>query len=229
MDRWLSDSASRYLRVLLSGRVGITPGQFVRLVEHYQVKCGERSRNQPLPHCVRGGRVDTDNEEPRAGFCQRVALCKIRATQNREVKVEEVPEFTAPVPGQPSWRAYERSLQSPAVDHLPDVKPGHYGFARSSIVSKEEPERILRQHLLVDGNPLMWERNNARELQPKRLVEYVAVLYAGGHPRRASRRRHRLQNPDKSAGMAEGEMPRAPEALFQGPRLSSAECGRFEV
>ena len=56
--------------------------------------------DQALLHSVRGGRVNTNNEEPCAWLRQRVTFCKIRAPKNLEVKVEEVPEFPPPVPGQ---------------------------------------------------------------------------------------------------------------------------------
>ena len=123
--------------------VGIRPRQLVGFVENNQVKPREGIGNQPFSDRIGGSGVDADDEETSSRFHERIASRKVGATENGELEVEEMVEFSTPVPSQSCRRANECPLQSSAVDHLADVEPGHNRLAGAGVVSKKEAQRIL--------------------------------------------------------------------------------------
>ena len=48
--------------------------------------------------------------------------------------------------------------------HLPDVQAGHDRLAGAGIVGEQEADGQLRQHVVVDGDPLVRQRVDLRDL-----------------------------------------------------------------
>ena len=59
-------------------------------------------------------------------------------------------------------------------EHLANVEPGHDGLARPRLVGQEKAEARLRQHVVVDGDPLVGQRIDQRDFGRKGGIEEMA-------------------------------------------------------
>ena len=65
-------------------------------------------------------------------------------------------------------------------DQLADVEPGHDGLAGAGIVGEDEPQRLAREHRLVDGGDLVRERLDVRGVDRHHRVEQEREVDALG-------------------------------------------------
>ena len=62
--------------------------------------------------------------------------------------------------------------------HLSDIEPGHDRLAGPSIVSEEETQAGLLQHMLIDSKALRWQGINERNFGGKGRIKEVPVSQA---------------------------------------------------
>src|SRR6266511_2901053 len=100
----------------------------------------------------RNGQICFQEPVPRAGSFEFVI------GEDLEWEVEPAVQFILPLFDQTAWADYEAALKVAARNQLLHEQAGHDRLAGSGIVSQQKTQRLTRQHRLVDGGNLMWER-----------------------------------------------------------------------
>ena len=104
--------------------------------------------------------------------CRRGHLA---AADDAEVEAEQRPQFALPVADQPGRGDDQDAADQAAGEHLADVEPRHDRLARARLVRQQEAQAGLGQHVVVDGDPLVGQRVDQRDLGGERRVEEVPV------------------------------------------------------
>ena len=119
--------------------------------------------------------IDADDQTVAVRSSERVVRLGVRAADDAEVEAEKSPQFAFPVADQPRGRDDQDAADQPASQHLADVEPRHDGLAAAWLVGEQEAESGLGQHVVVDGDPLMRQRIDQRDLRGEGRVEQVPV------------------------------------------------------
>ena len=82
-------------------------------------------------------------------------------------------KLVLPLFGQTSGADDEAAFEIAAGDQLLDEQPRHDRLARARIIGEQEPQRLARQHRLVDGGDLVRERIDQRCVHGEHGVEQV--------------------------------------------------------
>ena len=94
---------------------------------------------------------------------ERVARPGVGPDDDAEVEPEEGPQLALPVAHEPGGRDDQDPSQEASGEHLADVEPGHDGLARPRLIAQEKAEAGLRQHVVVDRDPLVGQRVDHRD------------------------------------------------------------------
>ena len=161
------------LRVLhLSAKEGRR--ELVRLVANDQVPLAIRGKELRLDVFVAGELVESGDGDIRVakpvagdrGF-------ELVVRENVELEMEAAIELVLPLLGQTARTYDEASLQIALRDHLLHQQAGHDGLAGAGVVGQQEPQRLPRQHLLVDGGDLVRQRFDERSMNGEDGIEQV--------------------------------------------------------
>jgi hypothetical protein len=95
------------------------------------------------------------------------------ARHDVEGEIELLLQLVLPLLDEAARRNNKATLQVTADDQLLDEETGHDGFARARIIGKQEPQRLPRQHLAIDGRDLMRQRLDPRTVDGEIGVEQV--------------------------------------------------------
>ena len=87
--------------------------------------------------------------------------------------MEPAVEFVLPLLGEVPGAYDEAALQVAASDQLLDEEAGHDRLAGAGVVGEKEPERLARQHRLVDRGDLVRQRVHHRGVHGENRVEQV--------------------------------------------------------
>ena len=164
---------------LVDGEV-LTPvgGQLVRLVEDHEVVRRRPRRGgvaQPSERALAGQRVDADDHPVALRPRERVAAARVVAPDDAERQREERPQLALPVADEPGRRHDQDPPDEAAGEDLPQVQAGHDRLARAGVVGQQEAERRQAEHALVDGDALVRQGVDQRDLGREGGVEEVAV------------------------------------------------------
>src|SRR6266571_1421355 len=133
----------------------------MRLIENREIEPSFLKLLQSLTDRLSRRRIDADDEQS-TFVGKRIASLEVLTAKNTKVQVEKIPQFTLPVPGQSGRTTNDDTSKSAPVDHFADVKPSHHRLAGSRIVRQQEPKGILWEHVLINRDALMGQRNNPR-------------------------------------------------------------------
>ena len=161
--------------------LGPRRAQLVRLVEHHQV-IGRDARIAECPEHPLGHQGIQGYDDPvaiRAG--ERVcAISTIRSGDDAALQPEKGAKLPLPITHEPRRRDDQHPANPAPEQHLAHVQPGHDGLAGTRVVGKQEAQRLLRQHSLVDRNSLVWKRVDPGGLARERRIELVPVRQTVG-------------------------------------------------
>ncbi len=90
-----------------------------------------------------------------------------------EVEAKLLPELVLPLLDEAAGRDDEAALDVSAHDELLDEEPGHDRLAGAGVVREQEPERLAREKLLVDGLDLMRQRLEIRSVNGEVGIEEI--------------------------------------------------------
>ena len=97
-----------------------------------------------------------------------------------ELQAELLEEFVAPLLDQAAGRDDQDAAGIGAHDQLADVEAGHDRLAGARVVGQDEPQRLARQHGLVDGGDLVRQRLDVRRVDRHHRVEEEGEVDALG-------------------------------------------------
>ena len=96
--------------------------------------------------------------------------------QDFEGKLESLVEFVLPLLGEIAGAYDHAAVQVAADQQFLDEQAGHDRLAGAGIVGQEEPERLPRQHLAVDGSDLMRQRIDHRGVDGEQRIEQMGQV-----------------------------------------------------
>jgi hypothetical protein len=149
-------------------------GEFVRLVADDQVVAVVQRGEFLLNGLVARELVETGDgeivfDEPVAG----ARGLELIVGQDFERQVEAAREFVLPLLGEAAGADHEATSEVAACDQLLDEEPGHDRLAGARVVGQEEPQRLARQHRLVDRGDLVRQRIDERSMDGQDWIEEV--------------------------------------------------------
>ncbi len=219
-----SASASRYRHVLRVRRLSVERRQLVRFVEDDQVVGFHLGVAECAEDAFARQRVDRDDRQVARSSLERTAgltACAgpgrrrhVRPAQDPERQAKERPQLSLPVADQPCRGRDQHATDAPAREHVAHDQSGHDRLPRPRVVGKKKAERVLRQHVLVDRDPLVRQRVDPRDLAGKRRVELVSVL----QPQRFGHGRDGVGVPVEVEGLSGAGAVRATKWRIAGPR-----------
>ena len=172
-------------------------GQLVRLVEDDEVVGLDASALASRANIRSPGeRVDADDESVAAPARRTGCRPGLAAATMRNGEAEEqLAQLALPVADQTGRRHDQHAPDEPARKHLADVEAGHDRLAGAGVVGQQEPQRRLGEHVLVDGDPLVRQRVDQRDLGGEGRIEEVAEGEAScfGHCGDHARRRREIK------------------------------------
>ena len=87
--------------------------------------------------------------------------------------MEAARELVLPLLGEAAGADDEAALEVAARDQLLDEEPGHDRLAGARVVGQQEPQRLARQHRLVDRGDLVRQRIDQRSVDGQHWIEEV--------------------------------------------------------
>ena len=161
---------------LADAKVRLAVGrQLVALVEDDQIVGHDLRLLEAGEHPAAAQRVHADDDQVALRPDERVARLGFVALDDAEWQAEQDVHFAFPVAHQAGGRNDENAPDQPSGDHLPVVEAGHDRLASAGIVEQPEAEPGLVQHVVVDGDPLVRQRVDLRNLRGEGRVIEVAV------------------------------------------------------
>ena len=115
-----------------------------------------------------------------------------RAGDDLERQAELREQLVLPLLDQAARADDQAAAQIAADEQLLDEQPGHDRLAGAGVVGQQEPQRLARQHLAVDGGDLVRQRLDERGVDGQQRVEQVGQADAvglGDEPEAVPRRR----------------------------------------
>ena len=100
--------------------------------------------------------------------------------EDAELQAELLEQFIAPLLDQAAGGDDEDAAGVGPHDELADVEAGHDGLARAGVVGQDKPQRLARQHGLVDGGDLVRQRLHVRRVDGHHRVEQEGEVNALG-------------------------------------------------
>ena len=149
--------------------------QLVALVEDNQIVGDYLGLLEPGEHPAATQRVHAHDDQIAVRADERVAGLGLAAFDHPERQAEQDVHFPFPVPDQTGRRDDEDAPDQPPCQHLPVVEAGHNRLASARIVEQPVAEPRLGQHVVVDGNPLVRQRVDLRNLGGEGRVVEVPV------------------------------------------------------
>jgi hypothetical protein len=169
----------------------------VRFVEDHQVVRRHCRVLQTAKHALAGQRVHAHDQQVALGSDKGIAaVARVRARHNPEREAEERLQLAPPVADQARRWDDEHPAQQLPRQLLAHVKVGHDGLAGASVIRQQEPQPVLRQHPLVDGDALVGQRLYQRDFGGERRIDQVAVLQPMRLHRQPNRLGHRRERGD---------------------------------
>ena len=95
------------------------------------------------------------------------------ARQDVEAETEFLGQLVLPLLDQTAGRDDQAAFQIAADQQFLDQQPGHDRLAGAGIVGEQEPQRLPRQHLAIDGRDLVRQRLDLRSADGEVGVEEV--------------------------------------------------------
>ena len=123
---------------------------------------------------VQAGDGEVGLQEPVAGPRRG----QLVAGEDLEAEVEAPVQLVLPLLGQAAGTDHQTALQIAARDQLLHQQAGHDRLAGSRIVGEQEPQRLPRQHRLVDRGDLMRQRLHLRGVDRQCPVEQMGEVDA---------------------------------------------------
>ena len=149
--------------------------QLVALVEDNQIVGDDLGLLEPGEHPAAAQRVHAHDDQVAVRANERIARLGLAAFDHAERQAEQDVHFPFPVSDQAGGRDDEDAPDQPPGQHLPVVQAGHNRLAGARIVEQPVAEPRLGQHVVVDGDPLVRQRVDLRNLRGEGRVVEVAV------------------------------------------------------
>ena len=150
-------------------------GELVSLVKDDEVIGLSLRVFEVAEHALPGQGVDADDYPVAIRAEKGIAVSRIAAADDAERQAEKGAHFPFPVADQTGRRHDEHAANQPARKHLPHVQACHDCLAGAGVVSQQEAQRRLFEHVLVHGDALVRERVNQRRFRRERRIEEMAV------------------------------------------------------
>jgi hypothetical protein len=80
-------------------------------------------------------------------------------------------EFVLPLLSEIAGAYDHAAVQVAADQQFPDEQTGHDRLACAGVIRQEEPERLPRQHLAIDGSDLMRQRVDHRGVDGEQRIK----------------------------------------------------------
>ena len=144
----------------------------VGFVAYHQVPAAIRSLQLQLHvfiarHLVQSGYHEVCLQEPVAG----ARGFEFVVGQNLEGQMKAAKQFVLPLLGQAARANDEAALQVAACHQLLDKQAGHDGLAGAGIIRQQKAQWLARQHLLIDGGDLVWQRIDDGRMHRQHRIE----------------------------------------------------------
>jgi hypothetical protein len=137
----------------------------VRLVAHDEVPPAIGNRQLCLHILVAAQFVESgDNQAVFQKPVPRACRFELVVSQDFEWEMETTIKFVLPLLGQTSRTNDETPLEIAARNQLLDEEARHYRFARARIIGEQEPQRLARQHRLINCGDLVRQRLDYRSM-----------------------------------------------------------------
>ena len=110
-----------------------------------------------VKHAFPGQGVDTDDCPVAVCSQEGITGSRVCAADDTEWQVKQGTHFSLPVANQAGWWDDEYATDESARQHFAYVQARHDCLTGTCVVSQQESQRGLLQHLLVHGDALMRE------------------------------------------------------------------------
>ncbi len=147
----------------------------MRLVEERDVVGLDARLLQTREHVVARQGVDADDQAIALVADERVASASVPARHDLERQVKERPQLALPVRDEPRRGDDEHPPDGAARQELADEQAAHDRLARAGVVGEQEADPGQREQPLVDGDPLVRQGLDERDLPSERRVEEMSV------------------------------------------------------
>ena len=122
------------------------------------------------------------------------------AGEDAELEPELLEQLVAPLLDQAAGRDDQDAAGVGPHDEFADVEAGHDGLAGAGVVGQDEPQRLARQHRLVDGGDLVRQRLHVRRVDRHHRVEQEREVDALGLDGELERRAVAVEGPGALGG-----------------------------